>query len=107
MLNVHLIRFDQYLSILIYRGSGAVGFHEVNFIGNYQAGLPSGVVWTKMIGGSAAQKEVGDHETDFSILQVAGWLGVSTILASTLAHRLPSFTQITLPHSLGNSEMER
>ena len=103
MLNVHFIRFNQFW---IYRGSGAVGFHEVNFIGNYHAGLPSGVVWTKMIGGSA-QKEVGDYETDFSILQVAGWLGVSTILASTLAHRLPSFTQITLPHSLGNFEMER
>ena len=59
-----------------------------------------------MIGGSAL-KELGGNETDFAILQVAGWLGVSTILANTRAHRLPSFTQITLPHSLESSLMEK
>jgi len=42
------------------RGSGAVGFHEVNFIGNYYAGLPSGVVWTKMIGGGWMVGRVDD-----------------------------------------------
>ena len=42
---------------LFSRGSGAVGFNAVNFIGNYYSGLPSGVVWTKMTGGSTFLKE--------------------------------------------------
>lgn len=32
------------------RGSW-IGFNEVNFIGHYKSGLPTGVVWTKMVGG--------------------------------------------------------
>ena len=59
---------SHWLSLISERSAmsrGSVNSSEINFLGNYRAGLPSGVVWSRLRGGGWLVGPVDDHG-DFS-----------------------------------------